>query len=371
MTVNFLITGGSGFVGSRVAAAAQGRPDVRVRHLSRRTRPGAAPGAPADGERGHDEPVQGEPGHSEPVQDGSVHDEPVQDRPVHGQPGHSQPAHGEPVHGRPGHSELVHGDLLNPPSLRGVCADTDVLVHCATRIGGDAGTVEAVNDLGTRALVEEAVRAGVGRIVYVSTAAVYGRGPFRGVRPGEVPVAPASATSRTRAAAERHVLDAGGLVLRPHLVYGEGDRWVVPGLVRLLRELSATLTGCTALQSMIDVGTLGRAVVAAALSPTLDGGVHHVNHPEPVGAAELLGAVCAQVEEPGGGAAVDVATALDRAAGSPFALHHLGMLTVDHWFVDDAFWKDLGCSPGDGFAAGFTRAAPWYRSFLGGVRSAS
>ncbi|MFJ8716834.1 NAD-dependent epimerase/dehydratase family protein [Streptomyces violaceus] len=301
MTVNLLITGASGFVGTQVAAAAHRQPGVRVRRLSRRTPPGP---------------------------------------------------------------ESVHGDLGDPASLRGACADTDVLVHCATRISGDAESVEAVNDLGTRALVEEAVRSGVGRIVYVSTAAVYGRGPFRGVRPGEVPIAPASATSRTRAAAERHVLDAGGLVLRPHLVYGEGDRWVVPGLVWLLGELSATLTGCAALQSMIDVETLGRAVVAAALSPAHGGGVHHVNHPEPVGVADLLGAVCAQVKEPGGGAAVDVTTALERSAGSPLALHHLGMLTVDHWFVDDGFWKDLDCSPGEGFAAAFTRAAPWYRSFL-------
>jgi hypothetical protein len=74
------------------------------------------------------------------------------------------------------------------------------------------------------------------------------------------------------------------------------------------------------------------------------------------------------LEEPGGGAAVDVATALDRAAGSPLALHHLGMLTVDHWFVDDAVWKDFGCSPGEGFAAAFSRAAPWYRAFLQGRR---
>ncbi|MGW0860842.1 NAD-dependent epimerase/dehydratase family protein [Streptomyces sp. NPDC002611] len=301
MTANLLITGASGFVGSHVAAAARQRPGVRVRELSRRTPPGPA---------------------------------------------------------------SVHGDLGDPASLRGACADTDVLVHCATRISGDAETLEAVNDVGTRALVEEAVRAGVGRIVYVSTAAVYGRGPFRGVRPGEVPIAPASATSRTRAAAERHVLDAGGLVLRPHLVYGEGDRWVVPGLVWLLGELSATLTGCTALQSMIDVDTLGRAVVAAALSPAHDGGVHHVNHPEPVGIQELLGAVGARLEVPGADASVDVATALERAAGTPLALHHLGMLTVDHWFADDAFWKDLDCSPGEGFAAAFTRAAPWYRSFL-------
>jgi nucleoside-diphosphate-sugar epimerase len=241
-------------------------------------------------------------------------------------------------------------------------------VHCATKIGGDAETAEAVNDHGTRALVEEAVRAGVRRIVYVSTAAVHGRGPFRGVRPGEVPIAPASPTSRTRAAAERYVLDAGGLVLRPHLVYGEGDRWVIPGLVWLMKELSATLTGCEALQSMIDVDTLGRAVVAAALSPAPGGGAHHVNHPEPVPVGDLLTAVSRELGEPGGGRAVDVVTALDRAAGSPLALHHLGMLTVDHWFVDDAFWKDLDCSPGEGFAATFTRAAPWYRAFLDGRR---
>ncbi|MFE7897004.1 NAD-dependent epimerase/dehydratase family protein [Streptomyces sp. NPDC057424] len=303
MTVNLLITGASGFVGSRVAATAQRQPDVRVRLLSRH-----APHGP----------------------------------------------------------EYVHGDLCAPPSLRGVCADTDVLVHCATRIGGDAETVQAVNDHGTRALVEEAVRAGVRRIVYVSTAAVHGRGPFHGVRPGEVPVAPDSPTSRTRAAAERYVLDAGGLVLRPHLVYGEGDRWVIPGLVWLMNELSATLTGCDALQSMIDVDTLGRAVVAAALSPAPGGGVHHVDHPEPVAVADLQAAVVRELGEPGGGAAVDVATALDRAAGSPLALHHLGMLTVDHWFADDAFWKDVDCSPGEGFAAAFSRAAPWYRAFLQG-----
>ncbi len=305
MTVKVLITGASGFVGSRVAATAKRQPGVQVRLLSRH-----APHGP----------------------------------------------------------EYVHGDLCAPPSLRGVCADTDVLVHCATRVGGDAETVQAVNDHGTRALVEEAVRAGVRRIVYVGTAAVLGRGPFRGVRPAEVPIAPASPTSRTRAAAERYVLDAGGLVLRPHLVYGEGDRWVIPGLVWLMKELSATLTGCEALQSMIDVDSLGRAVVAAALSPAAGGGVHHVGHPEPVAVPDLLAAVCGELEEPGGGAAVDVATALDRAAGSPLALHHLGMLTVDHWFVDDAFWKDFDCSPGEGFAAAFSRAAPWYRAFLQGRR---
>ncbi|MFI8088902.1 NAD-dependent epimerase/dehydratase family protein [Streptomyces sp. NPDC086080] len=302
MTADLLITGATGFIGSRVAAAARRRPGVRVRSLSRRT-----PGASRE-------------------------------------------------------TGTVPGDLAAPGTLHGACAGVDVLVHCASRVSGDPDAVTAVNDLGTAALVEEAVRAGVRRIVYVSTAAVHGRGPFHGVRPGEAPIAPVSVVGRTRAAAERHVLDAGGLVLRPHLVHGEGDRWVVPGLVQLLRELSATITGCTALQSMIDVETLGRAAVAAALSPHHGPGAHYVGHPDPVSASALLTAVCEQVERPG--ASVDVATARARAAGSPRALHHLGMLTVDHWFADDGFWKNLDCSPREDFTTTFARSAPWYRSHL-------
>ncbi len=304
MTTDLLVTGATGFIGSRVAAAARERPGVRVTSLSRRTRDG-----------GRD-------------------------------------------------AGTVFGDLADPRTLHGGCAGVDVLVHCASRVGGDPESAAAVNDIGTKALVDEAVRAGVRRIVYVSTTAVHGRGPFHGVRPGEAPIAPVSATSRTRAAAERHVLDAGGLVLRPHLVHGEGDRWVIPGLVALLRALSASITGCAAVQSMIDVGTLGRAVVAAALSPRLGPGARYVGHPDPVPVSELLAAVRDQVERAGDGAAVDVPTARARAAGSPRALHHLDMLTVDHWFADDGFWKEVDLRPGEDFATAFARAAPWYRSHL-------
>lgn len=102
-----------------------------------------------------------------------------------------------------------------------MCDGVDAVIHCASRINGDEQTTRTVNDLGTRALVDEAVRAGVGRTVYLSTAAVYGRGPFTALVPGRAPLAPGSPTSVTRAAAENHVLAAGGTVLRPHLVYGE------------------------------------------------------------------------------------------------------------------------------------------------------
>ena len=69
--------------------------------------------------------------------------------------------------------EVVTGDLLRPASLRGACDGADALVSCAgasMRLGGlgDRASFGAVDDRGNRALLDEAVRAGVRKVVYVS-----------------------------------------------------------------------------------------------------------------------------------------------------------------------------------------------------------
>ncbi|MFH9727542.1 NAD-dependent epimerase/dehydratase family protein [Streptomyces sp. NPDC017254] len=263
-------------------------------------------------------------------------------------------------------TETVLGDLRDPDSLRRACEGVDVLIHCASAIGGDAELARAVNDEGTRSLVDAAVRAGVTRIVALSTASVHGRGPFRAASPGTLPLAPGSATSRTRAAGERYVMDAGGTVLRPHLVYGTGDRQLMPGLVRLLTALPGPLDGGASLHSLIDVDGLARALLGAALSPATEPGPYYVAHPEPVPVAELLAAAEELLTRTGAprGPAVDIATARALLAGLPFAQHHLDMLATDHWFADDRPWRELACDPGPGFTAGFADHVPWYGELL-------
>ncbi|MER5362608.1 NAD-dependent epimerase/dehydratase family protein [Streptomyces sp. NPDC002785] len=313
MTLRILITGATGFIGGHVVAAARATPGLRLRLMTHRTAltasatAGAGPGV-----------------------------------------------------------ETVYGDLADPATLRGSCEGVDAVIHCASRIGGDEPTAWSVNDQGTRALTEEAVRCGVTRIVHLSTASVYGRGPFARLRPGQAEPDPASATSLTRAVAEQHVLAAGGVVVRPHIVYGAGDRWAVPGLVALVRQLSAGLTGCEARHSMIDVQTLGRALLGAALSPREPAGVYHVNHPEPVSCSQLLSTVVDELRLPWGATGIDVDTARERLADVPYALHHLGMLAVDHWFTDERVGQDFDWEPGEGFATAFARHAPWYRRHLSG-----
>ncbi len=261
------------------------------------------------------------------------------------------------------HVETVPGDLADPRSLRGVCADVDVLVHCASQIGGPAEICHAVNAHGTEALVAEARRAGVRRIVYVSTAAVYGRGPFRGERAEDLALAPVSATSRSRAAAEQAVLAADGIVLRPHMVYGAGDRWVAPGLRDLMTALGSTVDGWRCRLSLIDVDDLAEAVLATALAPRADltESVYHANHPHPVLVADLLRAVSDVYRLPWPTADRDVATARAHLQARGGTAHDLDMVAVDHWFDSSRLWTALRRGPGPGFANRFPAHATWYR----------
>lgn len=309
-----LITGATGFIGSHVVAAARQVPGARLRLLAHRTAPDS----------------------------------------------------GRDVVTGPGtRVETVYGDLADPASLHGSCDGIDAVIHCASQIGGDSETATTVNDHGTRALVEEAARSGVARIVHLSTASVYGRGPFTGLLPGRVAPAPVSATSLTRAAAEQHVLASKRCrTASAHRARGRGPlgcartrrpAWAVEGRAGRVRGAALARRRRDAGQSAARRGAL----------PEAADGVYHVNHPEPVSCSELLSTVIGELGLPWADGGIGVDAARTRLAEVPYALHHLDMLAVDHWFADERIWQDVGCEPGAGFAATFARHAPWYRQFLG------
>lgn len=262
--------------------------------------------------------------------------------------------------------EVVAGDLGDPASLRGLCAGVGTVVHCASLVGGTEEECEAVNVRGTEALVEEARRAKVARIVYLSTASVYGRGTFREARPQDLVRDPGSPTSRTRAAAEDLVLAAGGTVLRPHIVYGTGDRWVGPGLLALARAIGGGLRGRPALVSAVDVDDLARLVLGAALAPAdrMTASVYHANHPRPTTADVLLRGFAGVAGLPfaEGASTYEQAAERLRALGRP--TNPLDMMATDHWFASDRIWSDLGLAPGVAFEEGLARHAGWYRSTM-------
>ncbi|MGK5497854.1 NAD-dependent epimerase/dehydratase family protein [Streptomyces sp. URMC 125] len=262
--------------------------------------------------------------------------------------------------------EWVPADLADPGTLRGACDGMDVLLHLAVSLGPDEAQCEAVNVRGTAALAEEAKRAGVGRIVHLSTAAVYGPGPHRGIAVDGVEPRPVSAVSRSRLAGERYALAAGAIVLRPGLVVGPGDRWVVPTLARLLEAVPALWDGGRALLSLVHVEDLARLIVRLGLDARpAAAAVYHAAHPEPVRCADLLTGLARHGVLPpvtGELAWAECVEAL-KESGSAVSRRQLSLVALDHWYDSAAVWRAAGCDPGPGPLARLEGDAAWYRSF--------
>ncbi|MFD3942293.1 NAD-dependent epimerase/dehydratase family protein [Streptomyces sp. NPDC058579] len=265
----------------------------------------------------------------------------------------------------------VSVDLTDRASLRKAASGADVLIHLASRISGDDAECAAVNVDGTTALVEEAVHWGVDRIVHLSTSAVYGPGPHRGIAVNGIVPAPVSPASRTRLAGETPVLAAAGTVLRPGLVLGAGDRWVVPALAELLARVPARWDGGRGLLSVVDVDDLARLIATLAVSPAAPPpGVHHASHPVPVSNGDLMAELAAldvlpKVED---GADWSWDACLDRLRTVPgrTSERQFALLAQDHWYASESIWPAASCPPGPGPLARLAAAAPWYRSFLTG-----
>ncbi|MFJ7208408.1 NAD-dependent epimerase/dehydratase family protein [Streptomyces sp. NPDC098789] len=269
--------------------------------------------------------------------------------------------------------EVVRGDLAGG-GLRGSCDGIGTVLHLASRIGGGEEECRAVNVKGTRALLAEAERAGVRRIVQLGTAAVYRDGAHRGEPEGVLPEGPGSVTSVTRLAGERMVLAAGGTVLRPHLVFGRGDRWMVPALVGLMARLPHWVDGGRARISMIAVDVLADVLAEFAVREDLGeelggaGRVLHAAHPVPVTARELVGTVARELglPLPRGEVDLDGAVCLLGAADDPVVRRHVSLLAVDHWYDTRRLWGQVSVASGPRFEEAFGAYGDWYRGEVRG-----
>ncbi|MGC7093601.1 NAD-dependent epimerase/dehydratase family protein [Amycolatopsis lurida] len=264
--------------------------------------------------------------------------------------------------------EVVKGDLSEPDGLRGIANGVSTIIHIAAQIGGDAELCRRVNRDGTKFLLAEAEKAGTQRFLYMSTTAVYGHGPHRGISESLLAPEPVSATSLSRAQAEREVRRFGGTVLRPHLVYGHGDTWFVPALCRLVRAVPAWIERGAARTSVIEVNDLAALVVRLmGLSwGKSRGAVFHANDPRPVRMREVIGTVCRElgVRPPSRNLGCAAHRERTRKVLPGLTDHQFALLAKDHWYESDRLWRRTELAPGGGFAEKFARSADWYRTHL-------
>jgi len=149
---------------------------------------------------------------------------------------------------------ITLGDVRDQPTaLAAGMRRCSHVVHSAALVyaGGAWPKVRAVNVEGTRHVLEAAAQAGVTHSVHVSSVAVYGpvEGPVDETYPTDasIPCTDLYARSKREAEAEaRRVAESHGLsvtVLRPAAVYGERDRLMTPRIARMMRAPVAFLLG--------------------------------------------------------------------------------------------------------------------------------
>ncbi|GAB2739983.1 NAD-dependent epimerase/dehydratase family protein [Arthrobacter bambusae] len=246
---------------------------------------------------------------------------------------------------RNNNATIATADISVPGSLIPFLSDTDVVIHAASYVGSDPRLAHAINEIGTRNVIEQCRQAGVDRLIYVSTCSVYGSGPHRGLLETEAGYHPASVASASRAAAEQLVLGYGAEVVRPNLVFGAGDRWFVPGLLKLLEVAGGWPGDGSALLSLIGVEALGGLVSGLALAPRQPGRAFHAAYPEPVRVSFLLQSVARifDMEYPKFLGDDERAGSALRAAG--FSGHQIDLVTKDHWYSSEHLWRISGREP--------------------------
>ena len=193
-------------------------------------------------------------------------------------------------------------------TLSDVIQQGDRVVHLAARVHrmrdatNDAELAyHAANVEQTRMVCRSAADGGARRVLFLSSAKVFGEG---GIRPytRSDPVAPADAYGRSKAAAEEVLRESASrgafewTILRPPFVYGPGGKGNFPRLLALARLASIAplpLGSIDNLRSILFVGNLVDAIAACVFDERAAGQVLLPTDARDVSTPELLRAIAA------------------------------------------------------------------------------
>ena len=288
----------------------------------------------------------------------------------------------------------VRADVRDEMSLPELFRDVDVVFHVASLVQtkqADAEVVWDVNHRGTQNVIEACRKAGVQRLIYVSSASVVYEG--RNIENGDESLPYASVSQApyadSKIAAERAVLEADdteGLrtcAIRPHVVFGPGDGRFLPALIERAQagKLSYGVGRGKKISDFTYIDNLVDALLSAELAlrgeSSLGGQAFFVTNGEPIGFWEFVDKVLIEMGRPvtkgrvpfalAYGAAV-VAEALDALRGrksgpenglTRFAIRYM---CTHHYFSIEKARRELGYEPAVSIDEGIGRTVAYLRS---------
>lgn len=281
----------------------------------------------------------------------------------------------------------LQGDVRDAGSVGRACADRDAVFHVAAKVGvwGKHRIFQEVNVTGAQNVIEGSQAHGVPKLIYTSTpSVVIGGGDLCGVDESQ-PYAGRylTAYAQTKAAAERLVLAANGpslatVALRPHLIWGPGDRELVPRLLDRARRGRLFQVGDGS--NLVDITYIDNASVAHlqagdALAPDTRcaGRAFFISQGEPVvlwpwirelldrlGVPPVRRAVSFRTAYLAGAVLETLFRALGRSSEPPMTRFVALQLAKSHYFCIHAARRDFGYDPKVSTQEGVRRLVEWY-----------
>jgi nucleoside-diphosphate-sugar epimerase len=170
-------------------------------------------------------------------------------------------------------ASVIAGEITDPACLERALRGTQAVIHFAgaTNEFKPRAYFERVNIDGTRLLAEAALKAGVDRFVHVSTVWVYGLWAGPGTNEASPYAVSGQPYSDTKIGAEREIRRLAGekglpaVILQPSEVYGPGDpHWTERPLALIKAGRMVLASGGKGVTQPIFIDDLVRGVLAAA-----------------------------------------------------------------------------------------------------------
>jgi nucleoside-diphosphate-sugar epimerase len=281
--------------------------------------------------------------------------------------------------------ECRRGDLADRDATRAACAGMDVVFHVAALAGiwGKWSRFYDTNVLGTGHVIDGCRAHGVPKLIYTSSPSV----TFDG-RPQEnvderagYPPRWLCHYSHTKALAEQEVLAAASTqlatcALRPHLIWGPGDRHMIPQFIARAREGRLLRVGDG--KNLVDTTYVENAAVAhlqaadaLATNSPLNGRPYFISQGEPVNCWQWINEILALAGLPPvrravsfrtawlGGAVLEGLHHTLRLGGDPRMTRFLAaQMSVSHYYDIARARRDFGYEPAISMEEGMRRLAP-------------
>ncbi|MFX1581665.1 MAG: NAD-dependent epimerase/dehydratase family protein [Promethearchaeota archaeon] len=182
-------------------------------------------------------------------------------------------------------AEFMTGDLCNPATLARVVKGVDVIFHAASlfRYSAPWDELYGVNVEGTKNLCQAAVKAGVSKVVLISSAGVYGVPQSLPVSEDDL-VNPSNAYERSKFEQEQIALQICSehqlnlIILRPAPIYGPRNRYGIGTILRMvaLGQLPIISKNLDTLVPLVHVTDVVGAAVHLLSLPNVWGQVYNV-----------------------------------------------------------------------------------------------